>query len=97
MSLEELFLKQLCICGHSLDEHEERCYALDFNGSIYSACDCRKLRIMPLIFTVKLNEVSNNTSNETNSKSTGESIKSSTIFQWKKKNLNSGREASSII
>lgn len=63
MSLEDLFQKKLCICGHSIDEEhleENTCYALDFNGSIYSSCRCTKATPMKLSFKIeRLYESSN--------------------------------------
>jgi hypothetical protein len=53
MSLEDLFQKKLCICGHSKDEHAGNCYALDFNGTIYSACSCPQFKAKSLIFKIE--------------------------------------------
>lgn len=52
MSLEDLFQKKVCICGHNKDEHEGSCYALSYNG-IYSACSCSQFKIKSLIFEVE--------------------------------------------
>ena|ERR1044072_825184 len=56
MSLEDLFQKKICICGHDIEqEHLDGgdCYALDFNGSIYSVCRCKKVIPMKLSFKVE--------------------------------------------
>jgi hypothetical protein len=53
MSLEDLFRKKLCICGHPKDEHAGNCYALDFNGTIYSACSCSQFKSKSLIFKIE--------------------------------------------
>jgi len=38
-------LESICICGHSVKDHKnDKCYELDFNGTIYSACCCTKFR-----------------------------------------------------
>lgn len=91
MSLEDLFKKNLCICKHSIDiEHIDGvCYALDFNGTIYAACDCRKVTPMKLIFRVERDEVSN--TNKTIPKPTIKPKQLPKIFQWGKRNFENSR------
>lgn len=54
MSLEDLFQNNLCICGHTKEEHEGNCYSLHFNGTIYSACRCPRFIAKALIFKVEI-------------------------------------------
>lgn len=43
---QEVLNKTACSnCYHSVDEHEEtKCFALDYDGSTYSACKCTQLK-----------------------------------------------------
>lgn len=88
--LEEIFQQKICTCFHSIkDEHEfGKCYALDFNGSVWIACRCTNIKIKPLTFRVERNEIPTNTitNNRTNIKSTPKPIQSpANVFQWGKK------------
>lgn len=42
---QDVIRKNACSnCFHSIKEHEkDKCYALDFDGTTYSACRCTKL------------------------------------------------------
>jgi hypothetical protein len=44
--LFNLINNQICECDHLKDEHLDNkiCYGLDFNGSIWIACNCKNLK-----------------------------------------------------
>lgn len=67
MSLDN-FTNNLCLCGHSISEEHElgKCFALDFNGAIYIACDCRNIRVASYSIGVDINESPNENSDTTN-------------------------------
>lgn len=53
-SIEDEFSGLFCTCKHLLKEHSVgKCYALDFNGTVWSSCDCTKVKIYQ--FKVKTN------------------------------------------
>lgn len=50
-SIEDEISGEFCECGHEILEHYVRrltgttkCYALLYNGAIWSSCNCQKLR-----------------------------------------------------
>ena len=88
--LEDLFKKELCECGHSIEEehlNDGQCYALDFNGAIYSACNCKHAIPMKLTFKIERNEISNNTETRIiQSRKPNMQVKPKpAIFQWRGK------------
>lgn len=54
--LDQIFNQKICYCYHSLDEEHliDKCYALDYNGTTYSACPCTKPKILPFRLTFKI-------------------------------------------
>lgn len=53
--LEQIFLQQLCICYHSIkEEHENnQCFALDYNGTTYSACRCNNIKLISFKLSIE--------------------------------------------
>lgn len=95
MSLEDLFQKKLCICNHSIEEEHFNgtCYALDFNGTIYSACDCRHIKTKPLVFKVERVYEDNNSNNRRGQKNMAGQKAKINILNWganNKKNSSAG-------
>jgi hypothetical protein len=43
---EDFLSMQYCECLHLLSEHDEKCFGLTFNGTIWIACPCKKAKVL---------------------------------------------------
>jgi hypothetical protein len=57
-TLEQALIENFCECLHSIDEEHigNKCFGLDYNGTIWSDCKCRKPKLIEFRIEFKIED-----------------------------------------